>query len=548
MATLEPRDLAGAHRRFARAALGIYVAGAALTLALLLATVLTDRTHEEDQRREELLLEAVEQEHHLSRHLSRLVQELRRLGLRSEVDLLDENLAPEKSLLRLSHEGSTFFNLGVGILATDGRVVWSEPEAFLGPAVSFAGEPWFGAIRRSRTLRIVPADPAAENAALYVVSPIVRNGRFAGALLGAIDLARDPEVAAAPDAPGVPVETILTTSRGTVVYPPRPPGFAADPGWTEIFAEALLGPKLATRDLAGRPTVLALVPVQHTDLVYVLASDQGRLSEKARARMFRRLSAGAGLTFVPLAVLVLLLRQSLRVFRESEERLVRDERLRLAGEAANLIAHEVKNGLNGIQMAVEIAFQPSTSPARRERAASELRRELGRLASFASELMTFSKGITLRPIRVNLSELTSGIAGQMAEQAAEAGVQLEASVPAEDVFVRADPSLLHVILTNLLTNAIEACAASPGGEVRVELTLAERGGAVSLRVTDNGPGVAEEMKPKLFTPFESGKPNGVGIGLSLSKRIALAHGGDLVLDPSGAGACFTLTLPKGEGA
>lgn len=542
MPTLEPRNLAGVHRRFARAALGIYVAAAAVTLGLLLATVLTDRSHEGAQRREQLLLEAAEQEHHLSRHLSRLVQELRRLGLRSEVDLLDENLAPEKSLLRLSHEGSTFFNLGVAILATDGGVLWSEPEAFLGAGASFAREPWFAALRKSRTLRIVPVDAAAENAALYVASPIVRGGRFAGALVGAIDLARDPEVAQAP--PDVPSDTLIVTSRGVVVYPPAPPDYTTDPRWPRVFSEAALGPELSSHELLGRSMVLALVPVQRTDLVYVLAADRARLQGEADARMLRRLAGGAALAVLPLAILVLLLRRSLRVFRESEEAVVRDERLRLAGEAANLIAHEVKNALNGIQMAIEIALQPSTSGARRERAAAELRRELGRLTSFTSELMTFSKGITLRPIRVNLSELTSGIVGQMAEQAEEAGVALGADVPEEEVHVHADPSLLHVILTNLLTNAIEACAARAGGGARVGVTLEDRGGEVALAVEDNGPGVAEDMKPRLFVPFESGKPNGVGIGLALSRRIAVAHGGDLVLDAPAEGARFTLTLPK----
>lgn len=546
----EPQNLADAHRRFARAVLGIYVASALVTLALVLTTVVTDRAHEEEQRREQLLLEAVEQEHHLSRHLARLVQELRRLGLRSEVDLLDENLAPEKSLLRLSHEGSTFFNLGVALLATDGRVLWAEPQEFLGPVTTFTAEPWFAAIRKSRTLRIVPVDPAAENAALYVVSPVVRNGRFAGALLGAIDLAREPDVDLAPDPPGFTEDTLITTSRGVVVYPAVPPPFTADPRWPEVFAEGVTAPRLTTTDLLGRSTVLAVSPIARTDLVYVLAADRERLSRKARERMVRRLAGGVALTLVPLAILVLLLTRSLRLLRASEERLVRDERLRLAGEAANLIAHEVKNGLNGIQMAAEIAFEPSSSPARRERAATELRRELQRLTSFTTELMTFSKGLALRPIRVNLSELTSSVTAAAAELSAESGVLLRVSVPDEPVHVHADPTLLHVVLGNLLNNAVEACATAAGkvGEVEVRLAAGppdEAGESrVTLTVADNGPGVPDAMKPRLFVPFESGKPNGVGIGLALSKRIAVAHGGDLVLSPSERGALFTLTLPR----
>lgn len=545
MAVPEPLDPANAHRRFARAVLGIYVAAATVTLVLLVTTVLTDRTHEQEQLQGQLLFETIEKEHHIARHLARLVQELRRLGLRSEVDLLDENMAPEKSLLRLSHAGSTFFNLGVAILATDGSVLWSEPEDFLGPKASFATEPWFRLLRKSTMLRIVPADANAENAALYVVSPVVRNGRFSGALLGAVDLAHEGEVSATPDTPDLPSETIIATPRGVVVYPRRPPDLTTDPAWFELFSEAVTAPTLSRVTLLGRSTVVGLSPIAGTDLLFVLAVDQERLSQRPRARMYRRLSAGITLTLIPLAVLVILLHRSLRGFRASEERLMRDERLRLAGEAANLIAHEVKNSINGIQMAIGIASEPSFSEERRKRAAIELRRELDRLSQFTSELMTFSKGIVLRPIRVNLSELISGVVAAAAELAIESGVTVRLASCPEGVYARADPSLLHVVMNNLLTNAIEACSVRLEGQGCIEVSLIDRGDAVLLSVADNGPGVSEAMKSKLFSPFESGKPSGVGIGLALSKRIAAAHGGDLFLEAGGAGATFTLTLPKG---
>lgn len=544
MPALESQNLAAAHRRFARGVLGIYVGAAATIVGVLLVTVLTDQAHEEEQLRDRLRLEAIEQEHHLSRHLARLVQELRRLGLRSEVDLLDENLAPEKSLLRLSHEGSTFFNLGVAILATDGKVVWSEPPDFLGPTTSLGAEPWFGALRRSTTLRIVPADPNADDAALYVVSPVVRNQRFSGALLGAVDLARDAEVGLA-DAPGIHAELVIATSRGVVVYPPRPPDITGDPRWSEVFSSAAGAPRVRSFDLLGHETLVATSPVSRTDLVYVLAADEGRLFAGPRSRMLRRLGVGVALALVPLAVLVLLLTRSLRLFRASEERLLREERLQLAGEAANLIAHEVKNALNSIHMAIDIAMAGSAAPARKDRAATELRRELSRLSSFTTELMTFSKGIVLRPIRVDLAELASGVVGAAGEVAAEAGVTLDVSVPAAPVHVRADPSMLHVVLNNLVTNAIEACAGRPDGDGHVDVRLSDHERIVRISVSDNGPGVSEEMKTRLFIPFESGKPSGVGIGLALSKRIAAAHGGDLALLPSEVGALFAVTLPKG---
>ena len=89
------------------------------------------------------LLETHVRAHSLSQRLGLLVDELRRLSLRSEVDLFDEDLAPEKSLLQLSHERSTFFNLGVVILDQHGLVVWSEPKAFLNGAFGSVPRPGF---------------------------------------------------------------------------------------------------------------------------------------------------------------------------------------------------------------------------------------------------------------------------------------------------------------------------------------------------------------------------------------------------------------------
>jgi signal transduction histidine kinase len=64
-----------------------------------------------------------------------------------------------------------------------------------------------------------------------------------------------------------------------------------------------------------------------------------------------------------------------------------------------------------------------------------------------------------------------------------------------------------------------------------------------LRVVDNGPGVPESIRERLFEPFVTGKPSGVGLGLAVSRRIVRAHGGDLVLERTPAGASFLLTFP-----
>ena len=75
-----------------------------------------------------------------------------------------------------------------------------------------------------------------------------------------------------------------------------------------------------------------------------------------------------------------------------------------------------------------------------------------------------------------------------------------------------------------------------------ELTLI-RWLSAQVRVLDNGPGVSPQVRPRLFEPFVTGKPSGVGIGLALSRNIARAHGGELALQDGAAGATFVLTMP-----
>jgi len=107
---------------------------------------------------------------------------------------------------------------------------------------------------------------------------------------------------------------------------------------------------------------------------------------------------------------------------------------------------------------------------------------------------------------------------------------------------------LHIVVSNLITNAIEALGASSDENPRIDVRLErddQEPGGVRLEVSDNGPGLKEEIVAQLFEPFHSGKPSGVGIGLALSQRIARAHGGKLVLVPSPKGAVFVLSIPGG---
>lgn len=542
--------LASAHSRFAKAALAIYVGVAALAVALLVVTLASDLNHDEGQLQRQLVLQTDVRARALAQHLDLLVKELERLGRRAEVDPLDQNTAPERRLLELSHKKSTFFNVGVAVIGQDGAVSWGEPEGFLPNHAHLASEPWFTRARDTQLMQIVPIAPDRADSLFYLVSPILRGGHFAGALLGAIDIARSDAMRLGGGSASSSVA--LVVAEGTVVYPAVPPSYSREPAWVEVCRAFTSTPMSLRSLLKGEPMVLASAPVAGTDLQFVSFVPERELFADARKRMRTRVAWGLWIALAPLGLLVWLLWRSLRVFRRSEERAVHEEHLRRLGEASNLIAHEVRNGLNGLGMGLEllVANAKSTSGSR-ERIAQEMRQKISQLSDFTTGLMSFSTGIVPRTIPVDLGQLVVAATALTNEAAAELNTVIEIDVPTEPLVVRADPTLIHAVVTNVLGNAIDAVTGL-SGEVpgRIHIALRASGAVAELWISDSGSGIAPTMLDRLFEPFQTGKPSGVGIGLALSKKIALAHGGDLSLtkdDTHGShalpGACFLFTLP-----
>jgi two-component system sensor kinase FixL len=106
---------------------------------------------------------------------------------------------------------------------------------------------------------------------------------------------------------------------------------------------------------------------------------------------------------------------------------------------------------------------------------------------------------------------------------------------------------IQQVLVNLIRNAIEAMQGCPRKELVVETALLDQG-MVEVRVADTGSGLAEEIAPRLFQPFVTTKPAGMGVGLSISKRIVEGHGGEMWAEPNpGGGTLFRFTLePSSE--
>jgi signal transduction histidine kinase len=142
---------------------------------------------------------------------------------------------------------------------------------------------------------------------------------------------------------------------------------------------------------------------------------------------------------------------------------------------------------------------------------------------------------------VELRELVEQTVGLVAGQAAACQGRVECRLPPGPVPVVVDPGQVRQVLLNLLLNALEAVSA--GGTIRVRVECgADRW--VTLRVEDDGRGLPAALGPRIFAPFVSTKETGLGLGLSICKRIVEAHGGTIAAAgrPEG-GAAFTVRLP-----
>ncbi len=539
-----PPTASTAQTRFVRAALLVYAGAAAITLILLVGSVAQDHGHDVAQDRERFLIDNEVRAQYLGHDFDRLAAELRRLALRPEVDLSDQDPQPERRLLDLAHGRSSQFNVGVAMLAPDGRVVSAGPEGFLAAGRSFADAAWFAAVRRGEG-QVVPAGdgPGARRATIWLVEPVERLGRFAGAVLGAVDIAAsaalDPRGAAASDA-----LTVVATRSGTVVAPPRRRALLDNGGFARVLREGAERPLTAHAAVEGRRHVLAAAPVADSGLVLVTAQPESTLFAEATRRLWTRIAVSVGLVVLPFLLLVRIFVRSAATFRVEEERRERDERLRQLGTAANVIAHEIKNLLNGLRMGLDMLLQNAARPQSNTRVGEELRKQIERMADFTNELLIFSKGVAPRPIPLDLQGFVDSVAELSGHAASESGIAIEVRAEAPAIAVAADPSLLRIVLTNLLGNALDALTGRGApDQPRIDIDIGRAERHAFVQVSDNGPGVDESVRPLLFEPFVSSKPSGVGIGLALSRKIARAHGGDLVLNARPRGASFVLTLP-----
>ena len=232
--------------------------------------------------------------------------------------------------------------------------------------------------------------------------------------------------------------------------------------------------------------------------------------------------------------------------RTLEERARGLDRLAQAEEVARGFAHEIGtplNTMNGHLQLLREDLRGRPAPESAERV-SLLLEQVERVSQIVRDALR--RGAWPEPRRrpTELVALASRLRRFMAPALEQAGVRLElAATGTAPLVARTDPDLVEQVLLNLLRNAIEAQPS--GGTVRLACGRDPEG--AWIEVSDDGPGLPDEIRHHLFQPFATSKGlAGTGLGLSISRRLARSLGGDLTYLPRERGTCWRLTLPSVE--
>jgi len=230
---------------------------------------------------------------------------------------------------------------------------------------------------------------------------------------------------------------------------------------------------------------------------------------------------------------------------KSQQDLLESEQLATIGRMASSISHDLRHSLAAIVANSEFLVDSGLTPAQREELYQEVRTGVNLMTDLIDSLLEFARTReSLSPAYGNVSDVI-----QRAVQA----VRLHPRHHSRSIDVLCsgavsgwfDGRKLERVLYNLLLNA---CEAAPAGGGQVEVTAAEIDGVITISVADNGPGIAESIRERLFHPFVSfGKENGTGLGLAVVQKIVQDHGGEISLERTAQGrTIFRIVLPRRE--
>ena len=230
--------------------------------------------------------------------------------------------------------------------------------------------------------------------------------------------------------------------------------------------------------------------------------------------------------------------------KEMEAELNRSRQLTAMGEMAAELAHEIRNPLGSIELYASMLEEDLEGRGMHSDYAKAIREEIQRLNNLVTNTLLFTRQV--EPLRraVDVKRFLERIFQLFRPLWEMAGVEVSTRVERESTSI--DPDLFERVILNLLLNSLEALR----GRVtpRIAIKVEGRGEETLWTLDDNGPGIPEEVKKKIFNPFFTTKSRGSGLGLSVCYRIVRAHGGKIrVEERAGGGTSVLVEYKEGSG-
>jgi signal transduction histidine kinase len=232
----------------------------------------------------------------------------------------------------------------------------------------------------------------------------------------------------------------------------------------------------------------------------------------------------------------------------SQEHLLQSGKWAMVGKLASGVAHSIRNPLTSVNMRL-FSLKRSLAMSQSQQEDFEvISEEIRHIDTIVRNFLEFSRPPKLKMQRVSASDVVNMALALLRYRLESYGVEVKLIRPHRLPEIWADPDQLKEVLVNLVLNACEVMV--NGGVITIreeENRKLPLGPAVVIRVSDNGPGIPESVRDKVFQPFFSSKEEGTGLGLSIATRIIEEHGGRLELDSKpNEGATFIIILPLGK--
>jgi K+-sensing histidine kinase KdpD len=229
---------------------------------------------------------------------------------------------------------------------------------------------------------------------------------------------------------------------------------------------------------------------------------------------------------------------------ELQEELIRSEKLSAVGQGISMVAHDLRSPLGNIISLVELIKMSDDEPDAVSHYLDLITQSAQNASSIVNDILDFTRNTDMEKQRVPADHIVKRVLEDAERLDTRDRVKLETE-PSNGLEVYCDFSKMQRVLSNLVRNSAEAMTKADVEDPRVRIRTEERDGEVHFVVSDNGPGLPEEIRDSLFVPFVTrGKNAGTGLGLAIVKHFVDAHGGHVDVDTGKNGTTFDIALPK----